>query len=134
MKVFIPVIDSSRSRYTIANGFSDSGSICVFDTKDNHVTWYESTGNPAGYSEMLDELKSNGVFNVIASAVSPMALKVFSDKGFTVYKSVGNDLLVNLELLRIRCLPIYGMEECMSELTPTCFSNCSSCEPAICHN
>ena len=133
MKVFIPVIDSSRHRYKIADGFNESGAICIFDTKDNHVTWYESKGTSAGDAEMLEELKSSGVVNLITPTIQPMALKVFSDKGFAVYKSVGDDLMVNLELIKIRCLPLYGLEESMSNITP-CFSDCTSCEPSICHN
>jgi predicted Fe-Mo cluster-binding NifX family protein len=133
MKVFVPVVDSSSHRYEIAGGFRASGSVCIFDTKDDHVTWYDANGVSLDYAELLNELKTNGVVHVITSTIQPMALKVFTSSGFTVYRSVGTDLLVNLELLKVRCLPLYGFEEALSETTG-CLTSCSSCESAMCKN
>ncbi|TCO07114.1 hypothetical protein [Natronoflexus pectinivorans] len=110
MKVFIPVIDCSRNRYTIAESFDAFGSVCIFDTKENLVTWYESKGVSATYEEILEELKSDGVAKAIISTVQPTTVNSFKNKGFHIYKSVGNDLRLNLELLKIRCLPVFNYE------------------------
>ena len=134
MKVFVPVIDSASHRYEIAGGFSQSCSVCIYDTSDNHVTWYDPSGLPVDFSEILEELKLNGVVNVIATAMQPMALKVLSNGGFRVYRSVGNDLLTNLELLKMRCLPLYGYEEALSEVHSFCATSCDSCSSVMCQN
>jgi predicted Fe-Mo cluster-binding NifX family protein len=133
MKVFIPVVDNQLNRYQIADGFSSSGSVCIFDTDDNAVTWYQSADEPVGQSTILDELKTSGVVNVITSSLPPMALKVFSDCGFTVFRSIGKDLMANIEFLKMERLPIYGLEDAFGDVAG-CKSKCSSCSSSVCKN
>lgn len=134
MKVFVPVIDSSSHRYEIAAGFSESGSVCIIDTADNRVIWYKPSGMPFNFNEMMEELKLNGVVNIITSTIQPMALKVLINKGFKVYRSVGTDLLANLELLKNLCLPLIGYEDALNEIQSSCGKSCNSCHSILCKN
>ncbi|ASB48217.1 hypothetical protein [Alkalitalea saponilacus] len=135
MKVFIPVIDCSRNRYTIAENFETSGAICIFDIRDNLVTWYKSKGLSASYEEILEELKGDGVTKAIISSLQTPTINTFVNKGFHIYKSVGNDLRINLELLKIRCLPVFDYEsaEELNEMS-SFHSEFATYEPAICQN
>jgi predicted Fe-Mo cluster-binding NifX family protein len=133
MKVFIPVVDGQLNRYQIADGFSSSGSVCVYDTDENEVVWYQSAQEPVGQSTILEELRTSGVVHVITSSMAPMALKVFSDCGFTVFRSIGRDLMANIEFLKMACLPIYGLGDAFGA-TSGCKSTCSSCPSTVCKN
>lgn len=134
MKVFIPVIDSTDHRYIIADGVHESGSICILDTSEGHITWYETKDYPVNERDFFEELKVNGITNIIASSLSPMAVKVFNFNGFTIFKSVNTDLLMNLELLKMRCLPFYSYEASMEGIKGCSLGACGSCHSTTCSN
>jgi predicted Fe-Mo cluster-binding NifX family protein len=134
MKVLIPVIDSTDHRYIIADGIHESGSICILDTTEGHITWYETKDYPVNERDLFEELKVNGITNIIASSLAPMAIKVFNSNGFTIYKSVNTDLLMNLELLKMRCLPNYSYEASLEGIKSCSASSCQSCHSTACSN
>ncbi len=134
MKVFIPVINSTDHRYIIADGVHESGSICILDTEGGHITWYETKDYPVNQRDFFEELKINGITNIIASSLSPMAVKVFNFNGFTIFKSVNTDLLMNLELLKMRCLPFYSYEASLEGVKSCGGGACSTCHSTTCSN
>ena len=134
MKIFIPVTDSIKKRYKIASGVNESGTVCIFNSDDNQLTWYEAKDNNSSFPDMLADLKSANITDIIINKVFPLALKILTNNGFTVYKSVGDDLITNLELFKMKCLPIYQMEEALTEHS-SCSRTCTSCASSeLCQN
>jgi len=133
MKVVIPVIDKDAQRYTIADGFSETECICIYDTHDNDVVWLEKRSISQNMSELLPELARNHMTHIITRSVQPMALSVLTRSGFSVFKSVGDNLFLNLELFNRECLPIFNMNAAMLNAS-SCGGACSTCRSADCKN
>jgi predicted Fe-Mo cluster-binding NifX family protein len=133
MKVIIPVINKDTQKYTIAEGLNDTECICVYDTLDNNIVWFEKTNITQATNELLPMLVRNEMMHVVTKGMQPLALNVLNRCGFTVYKSYGDDLMLNIELFNKECLPIFNMDHAMSE-AQTCGSKCSSCSSVNCKN
>lgn len=134
MKVLIPIVDSLSHKYEIAPGFSESCSVCIMDASSNEVIWYKPASLSVDFFAMMEELKQAGVESIITSSIQPMALKVLNQKGFKVYRSVGNDLHANLELFELLCLPLIGYGEALKEIGSLCAKSCASCKSVGCKN
>lgn len=134
MKVLVPVVDSLSHKYEIAPGFSESCSVCIIDASSNEVIWYKPASLSVDFFAMMEELKQTGVVSIITSTIQPMALKVLNQKGFKVYRSVGNDLHANLELFEMLCLPLIGYGEALNQIESFCGQSCATCKSVVCKN
>ena len=133
MKVVIPVIDKNAQKYTIAEGFNETECICIYDTQANDVVWLEKRSISQNMNELLPELARNQMTHIITKAVQPMALNVLTRSGFSVFKSMGDNLLLNIELFNKECLPIFNMNAAMLKAA-SCGGACSSCKSTDCKN
>ena len=131
MKVVIPVIDKEQNRYTIANGFNEKGCICVYDSVANDIVWYEPSNVAENLANLLPELAKREILQVITTGIKPMALNVFCNSGFTVYRSYGDNLMVNIELFNKESLPIYEMKVSLEDAA-ACGGSCHSCSSPSC--
>jgi predicted Fe-Mo cluster-binding NifX family protein len=126
MKIAIPVIDKESQRNRIAGNLSVIGCLCIYDTVSSEGRWMKTIELAPNMGELLPALERENVSAVISRQLHPMALKVLVNKGFSVYKSVGELLDENIRLLIKNELLTYDMEEVMANAA-ACGSACEAC-------
>ena len=125
MKVIVPVKDKKK----IATGFNSTPEVCVYDLEKNisegseFKNWKEII--PPGTKITL-RLKQENIHAVLTSQMQLLALNLFRDNGIDVYKSEGDDLFSNLNLLREGQLGKYSTEQAL-ENGKICGEDCESC-------
>ena len=110
MRIAIPVIDKDLHRNRIAGGLNVIGYVCIFDTGSGEGRWMKTLDLAPNMGELLPALESENVSTIISRQVQPMALKVLVNKGFSVYKSVGDLLDENIRMLIKNELVTFDME------------------------
>jgi predicted Fe-Mo cluster-binding NifX family protein len=99
MKIAIPVIDKETQRNRIAVSLNVIGCLCIYDTDSSEGRWMKTLELAPNMGELLPALERENVSAVISHQLKSMALKVLVNKGFSVYKSVGDLLDENIPLL-----------------------------------
>ena len=133
MKVVIPVVDKDSHKYSIAGGFNETSCLCVYDSLQNDLVWYDVASLSQNMNNLVPELKRRELVNVVTQGMQPMALNVLNNSGFTVYKAMGDSLMLNIELFNKECLPIFNMNLSF-EGVKSCGGGCSSCGSSDCKN
>ncbi|MFT3752065.1 MAG: hypothetical protein QM800_04050 [Paludibacter sp.] len=127
MKIAIPVIDKDLQRNRIAGSLSVIGSVCIYDTILQEGSWLRTLDLAPNMGELLPALERNGISTIITRQVHPMALKVLSNKGIEVFKSVGDELEANIVFFAKGKLIPFNMEAAMKFAT-VCGGECSDCK------
>ena len=126
MKIAIPVIDKELQRNQIAGSFNVIGFICIYDTEIRAGRWMKTLELAPNMGELLPALEREKVSTVISRQVQPMALKVLVNKGFRVYKSIGNLLDENIgKFINNELIP-FDMEAAMANAV-ACGGSCAVC-------
>ncbi len=127
MKIAIPVVDLKNNRSRIAGGLNVLGNICIFDISKNESVWMKTLDLATDMGQLLPALERQNVSAIITRQVQPMALKVLVNKGFIVYKSIGDELEKNIRFLSDNELFPFDMEAA-KELATVCGGECTVCE------
>ena len=126
MKIAIPVIDKELQRNQIAGSFNVIGFICIYDTEIRAGRWMKTLELAPNMGELLPALEREKVSTVISRQVQPMALKVLVNKGFRVYKSIGNLLDENIgKFINNELIP-FDMVAAMAN-ADVCGGSCAVC-------
>jgi len=126
MKIAIPVIDKDLRRNRIAGSLNVIGYICIYDTDIREGRWMKTLELAPNMGELLPALERENVSTIISRQVQPMALKVLVNKGFSVYKSIGDLLDENICLLIKNELITFDMEAAMVNAA-ACGGACEVC-------
>ena len=126
MKIAIPVIDREMQSNRIASSLSVVGCLCIYDTDKHEGSWIKTLDLAPNMGELLPALERNNVFTIITKQLQPMALKVLVNKGFSVYKSIGDLLDLNISMFANDRLDPFDMEAAMANAT-ICGGACDSC-------
>jgi len=126
MNIVIPVLDLDLKRNTIAGGLSVTGNICIFDSIFHETIWLKTIDLAPNMGELLPALERKKVSTIITKQIHPMALKVLVNKGFEVYKSIGDELDLNIHFFVNNELTLFDMEAAMKFAT-ICGGECSDC-------
>jgi len=126
MKIAIPVLDKELQSNRIAGSFNVIGFICIYDTEVRAGRWMKTLDLAPNMGELLPALERERVYTVISRQVQPMALKVLVNKGFSVYKSIGNLLDENIDKFINNELITFDMEAAMANAA-VCGGACAVC-------
>lgn len=127
MKVAIPVVDKELQSNRIAGSLSVIGFLCIYDTEKHEGSWMKTLDMASNMGELLPALEQNNVTTIITRQLQPMALKVLVNKGFSVFKSKGDDLDKNLIFLANNELMPFNMDAAM-EFATICGGECGDCK------
>jgi predicted Fe-Mo cluster-binding NifX family protein len=131
MKVALPIIDLASNRNILASGLNVNGSICLYDVDSNSGSWIKTTDLAPNMGELLPALEALAISVIITHQIHPMALKILINKGFEVYKAVGNTLTENIDFYSNKKLDLYSHDAAM-ELATVCGGECTSCSTDVC--
>jgi predicted Fe-Mo cluster-binding NifX family protein len=126
MKIAIPVIDNDLQRNYIAGSLSVVGSLCIYNTDTKEGSWMKTLDLAPNMGELLPAFERNNISTIITKQVHPMALKVLINRGIHVFKSVGDELDLNIEFLNEHKLIPFDMDAAMKFAT-VCGGECSDC-------
>jgi len=126
MRIAIPVIDKELQRNRIAGSLNVLGSLCIYDTEIRQGRWMKTLELAPNMGELLPALERENISAIISRQVQPMALKVLVNKGFSVYKSLGDLLDENIGLLMKNELVAFDMETVMAHVA-VCGGACDVC-------
>jgi len=126
MRIAIPVIDQEMQRNRIAGSLNVIGYICIYDTEIFEGRWMKTLELAPNMGELLPALERENVSTIISRQVQPMALKVLVNKGFRVFKSIGDLLDENVGLLLKNKLITFDMEAAMLNAA-VCGGACEAC-------
>ncbi|MFT3738331.1 MAG: NifB/NifX family molybdenum-iron cluster-binding protein [Breznakibacter sp.] len=131
MQVIFPVINNSDKRMVLAKGFHNTNWICVYDSENHKCNWFDADSLKVHSGNLANELKAQGIEAVVTADISFMALALFLDSGFAVYKAASDDIAQNIKMLEEEKLPFFGLHTAIKN---TCSSNsCHKCE-GMCKN
>ncbi len=125
MKVIIPVVDLDSKKFTVADSFSVTEFICIYDNESKSFYWCRSSEIIKSEGNITLALKSNNINSVITNHLQLLALNLFLESELNVYKNVGTDLIKNIELFESGQLPVYTVQHSIA--FAGCLSSCSSC-------
>ncbi len=126
MKIAIPVVDLNLHKNRIAGGLNVIGQICIYDLAKQEGVWMKTLDLAPNMGELLPAFERHEISTIITRQVQPMALKVLVNKGFVVYKSIGDELETNIEFLSENGLIPFDMEGAM-EFANACGGECNVC-------
>lgn len=132
MKAIIPVMDREANKMLVAEGFHTTDIMCVYNMDTEEKEWIDSSDLCQFSSNITEELEKRGVDSVITNEMAFMALGLFTDGGFSVWKSRGNDLLYNLNLFKNGELEpflsnsAFKKNSCSSGSCSTCETTCDN--------
>ena len=131
MQVILPVINNNDKRMVLASGFHRTNWICVYDSELGRYEWFDADMLKAHSGNVLGELKTQGIGAVVTSDISFMALALFLENGFKVYKAASPYIEQNVALWAQRKLPLFGLQAAFKS---TCNSGkCNTCS-TMCKN
>lgn len=126
MKIAIPVTDHATKKNEIAGNLNILGFLCIYDTETLEGKWIRTIDLAPNMGELLPALEKETVRTIITKQIHPMALKVLVGRGIQVYKSEGNLLDRNIQLLCNNQLNSFDMETAMS-FAKVCGGECDVC-------
>lgn len=130
MKVIAPV----HTRHRLAEGFNAAAGVCICDLSaapgEGYTFGFWKDIIPPG-SKVATRLRELGIGSVLATRMQMLALNFFTAGNIAVYKSRGDNLDENLELLRQQKLEHYTAEEALQNAS-LCSGSCASCGSAEC--
>ncbi len=125
MKIIFPVVDNFRGRYTISPSFVQSDFICFYDSEKQSFEWMAAKEITLRAGNLSVALKQKGVRGTICTHMSLMALNLFVESGFTVYKGKGTNVKENVDaFINHKLEPFTPLDSLASD---ACLGSCSSC-------
>jgi len=131
MNIAIPIQDIETNKNIIASSLNANGSLCLYNTDTEFGNLMKSTDLAPNMGELLPALEALAISVIITRQIHPMALKILANKGFDVYKAIGNQLEDNIQLYQNSKLDLYSHEAAM-ELATVCDGECTSCSTDVC--
>lgn len=131
MIVALPIIDIASNRNILASGLNVNGSICLYDTDFNSYECMKTLELAENMEELLPALERRDISVIITRQIHPMALKILANKGFEVYKAIGNTLDENITFYQNKKLDLYSHNAAM-ELATVCGGECTTCATDVC--
>ncbi len=131
MNIAIPTQDTTSNKNTIASSLNVNGSICLYNLDSKSGNWLKTIDLAPNMGELLPALEALAISVIITRQIHPMALKILVNKGFEVYKAVGNTLTENIDYYSNKKLGLYSHDAAM-ELASVCGGECTSCETDVC--
>lgn len=125
MKVIIPILDNESNKDTVASGFHNAEYACIYDCGEKTSEWVSFSDLIKNAGNLTVELKTKGIYTVIAPFIPIMALGLFIDSNFKVYKATGKSVTKNIDMYLDNKLLPYTPQMVAGGLS--CSSSCSSC-------
>jgi predicted Fe-Mo cluster-binding NifX family protein len=125
MKVIIPIVDLESGKFIIAESFTATEFVCIYDLSAKSYHWCNANEIIKTEGNVTLALKSNHIYTVITNHLQLLAFNLFLESGLKVYKSTGIDLMKNIELLEAGKLHSFTEQQCIA--FAGCSSSCSSC-------
>lgn len=125
MKVIIPVEDNSGAKDKVAEGFHNAKYACIYDCESKTFEWLATSDIAAKAGNLSIELKRKGIQTVISDSMPLMALGLFIESGFKVYKAGSNSVDENIELFLANKLASFSAA--FASVDSGCSSSCSTC-------
>lgn len=126
MKIAIPIIDTTKNKYTIASSLNVNGYLCLYDSESNAGRWMKTIDLAPDMGELLHELERKTVTAIITEQIHPMALKVLVNRGFDVFQAYGNALGENIKFYNDKKLKKFNYKKALDFAT-VCGGACNSC-------
>ena len=118
-------MDKMNNKMLIAEGFHTTDILCVYEIETGRMEWIDAEELTQYSGNLTEELKRRDIRYIITNEMSFMALGLFLDGGFTVWKSRGNDLLYNLTHFKNGELDLFTVNSSFKK---------SSCVGESCHS
>ncbi len=131
MNIAIPTQDTATNKNTIASSLHVNGSICLYNIDSKSGNWLKTNDLAPNMGELLPALEALAISVIITRQIHPMALKILVNKGFEVYKAVGNTLTENIDFYTNKKLDLYSHDAAM-ELATVCGGECTTCSTDVC--
>jgi predicted Fe-Mo cluster-binding NifX family protein len=125
MKVIIPIVDLELQKLVIAESFTASEFVCIYNLSSQSYDWYKANEIIKSEGNVTLALKSNNIFSVITNHLQMLAFNLFLESGLKIYKTTGTDLIKNIELFEKGQLPTFTLQHCIS--FAGCSNSCNSC-------
>ena len=125
MKVIIPVIDNTKAKNKIASGFHNAEYVCIHDYSTHSSEWVATKTIIRHMGNLSIELKQREIYTVISPFVSLMTLRLFIESGLKVYRSNGDSVPENIQLLLENQLEEFTVQSALG--IAACIGSCDSC-------
>ena len=125
MKVIIPVKNQEASYVKLVGGFHNAREIFLYDVESGVSEWASSESLCEHSGNLSIALRKLGVKDIICEEMSSMALGLFAESGFGIYKAEGDHLSSNIELYLNK--ELLKMSEAILAGTSCSGGSCSSC-------
>lgn len=89
MKVLIPVSGKNQDHHALVSGFHNTRALYIYDVESGSYEWIDSQESEFHSGNLSLQLKKLGVNDIICSGLSLLALGIFIDSGFRVFKPSG---------------------------------------------
>jgi predicted Fe-Mo cluster-binding NifX family protein len=131
MNIAIPIQDTEINKNRIASGLNVNGNICLYDMDSNSYVCMKTSELAENMGELLPALERRDISVIITHQIHPMALKILVNKGFEVYKAIGNTLDENIIFYQNKKLDLYSHKAAM-DLATVCGGECTTCATDVC--
>ncbi len=125
MKIIIPIVDLDLQKFVIAESFTATEYVCIYDISSKGYNWCKANEIIKTEGNVTLALKKNNIFSVITNHLQMLAFNLFLESGLKVYKTSGTDLRKNIELFEEGQLPSFTIQHCIA--FAGCSNSCSSC-------
>lgn len=125
-KICMPVkLDNSGDIHKISSNLNSASHYYIVDMKEKVSSFLDLKEIQNVFENSQGQgFKALGISSMICEGVSPMALKILSDTGISVWKPISDDVHENLDLYASNQLMEFSGDDALSS---NCNSNCSSC-------
>ncbi|MDB4335064.1 NifB/NifX family molybdenum-iron cluster-binding protein, partial [bacterium] len=129
--IILPVVDCQDSKHEMAPGIHNTEYACIYDCDSHTYEWLATNDITQKPGNLSIELKRKGVKTIVSSSMPLMALGLFIESGFTVYKASSDNLNENIQLFEAQKLDTFTtqhadeMKGCSSNACSSCSSTCN---------
>ena len=125
MKVIIPIVDLELQKFVIAESFTATEFVCIYDVLSKTYYWCMASEIIKLEGNVTLALKANNIYYVVTNHLQMLAFNLFVESGLKVYKTSGTNLVKNIELFENGLLPAFTLQHCIA--FAGCSNSCSSC-------
>jgi predicted Fe-Mo cluster-binding NifX family protein len=129
MKVILPVTNNDTAKSSIASSFHNTEYVCIYDLIGRTYE-YVAAKNFSSSNDLSTEFKRNGIGTIISNQMAPMALKLFAENGFNVYKAQSEGIEENIGFLINNQLELMNFQ--LAKSMSDCSSSCGTCSSSTC--
>ena len=130
MKIIIPVRGNKDPKDMIVQGFHNSKIACIYNCVDDTCEWIETNAMGDKDGNLSLTLKSKGIYTIISNHMPLMALGLFVESVFCVYKAKSLRVEENIKLFNMNQLERYSARS--DDSTSICSGSCGSCNTSTC--